>query len=134
MRGGIKPGPTVITPAPEDQQQGLVDGMACEPDEHMRRAICEKDKELGNYGPSQYNDRYLIWRNAGMLWQANGAPISGEIITPGEFYDRLCRTVKPEPPIRIGGHEVRFRKGSIKVGCTEVPNDIVRKVAERLVD
>ena len=126
--------PTVITPAPEDQPQGLVDGMACEPDEHMRKAIVEKAKELGNNGPRQYYDRYLIWRNTGMLWQANKAPIDGNIISPGEFYDRLCKAVKPEPPIRIGDYHVTFNKGSIQVGCTEVPNDIVRQVAERLID
>lgn len=29
---------------------------------------------------------------------------------------------------------VTFNNGSIQVGCTTVPNDIVRKVAERLKD
>ena len=123
---------TVITPAPEDQPQGLVDGMACEPDEHMRKAIVEKAREFGNNGPRQYMDRYLIWREEGMLWQASSSPIDGKVITPGEFYDRLCKTMTPEPPLFIGDQPVNFYKGNIKVGNIDISNEVVRKIAERL--
>ena len=124
---------TVIAPTSKDQTQGPVDGMACEPDEHMRRAIVEKAKELGNNGPRQYYDRYLIWRNAGMLWQANKAPIDGNVISPGEFYDRLCRA-KQEPPIFLFDQEVKFGKGYVQVGDQSVPNDTMRKIVERMLD
>lgn len=129
---------TVITPAPEDQPQGLVDGMACEPDEHMRAAIVEKAKELrlaaaysaGNHYPA------LVWfgQMEDCKKRDDCSTVGSHWITPGEFYDRLCKTAKPEPPIRIGGHDVKFDKGEITVGCTTVPNDIVRKVYERLKD
>lgn len=116
--------------------------MACEPDEHMRRAIVEKAKELG-MGDELYN--YSVSLNNGLQFNHGTSvrPLATNkshwhkrltYITPGEFYDRLCRTAKPEPPIRIGGHEVKFGKGEITVGCTTVPNDIVRKIAERLKD
>ena len=126
--------PTVITPAPEDNPEGLVDGMACEPDEHMRAAIVAKSVEIGSS-----SGKHPIWGNY-FYWDAQeykllqGDEAPSKPISPGEFYDRLCKTPKPEPPIRIGGHEVKFGKGEISVGCTTVPNDIVRKVAERLKD
>lgn len=129
----------VITPSPEDQPQGLMDGMACEPDEHMRRAIVEKAKELGfweevNGSELGHNPNVQFIRGVAM-GMINRNRIMGvrKFITPGEFYDRLCKTVKPELPIRIGGHDVVFNRGGIKVGCTEIPNDVVRKVYERLI-
>lgn len=128
---------TVIT-AHEDQQQGLVDGMACEPDEHMRRAIVEKAKELGMpeaYTPDCHYPA-LVWfkQMEDCRKRDDCSTVRRHWITPGEFYDRLCNTVKPEPPIRIGGHYVGFGKGEIVVGCTSIPNDIVRKIAEKLKD
>ena len=132
---------TVITPAPDDQPQGLVDGMACEPDEHMRRAIVEKAIELGlageNFAPPFGSNTGIQLRDGLLHRSWSKATVKTDklkYITPGEFYDRLCKTVKPEPSICIGGHEVKFGKGEITVGCTTVPNDIVRKVAERLKD
>ena len=128
--------PTVITQAPEDNPEGLVDGMACEPDEHMRRAIVEKAMELGwAKGTSNYpSKRIAYFSDCEVLQNADWIKDRTILITPGEFYDRLCKMPKPEPPIRIGGHEVKFGKGEISVGCTTVPNDIVRKVYERLND
>lgn len=128
---------TVITPAPEDQPEGLVDGMACKCDLEMRRAIVRKAKELGlvvSGLPESHADIHGIRVGPGASIVTNAREHGLNWITPGEFYDRLCRTVKPEPPIRIGGHDVNFRKGEIMVGCTTVTNDIVRKVAERLKD
>ena len=54
------------------------------------------------------------------------------IISPGEFYDRLCNTKAPEPPIYIDGYKVTFNSDSIKVGCTVVPNDIVLQIADKI--
>lgn len=125
---------TVITPAPEDQQQGLVDGMACEPDEHMRAAIVAKSVEIGSSsGKHPIWGKYFYW-DAQEYKLLQGDDTKSNPIPPGEFYDRLCRTSKPEPPICIGDYHVTFNNGSIQVGCTTVPNDIVRKVAERLKD
>lgn len=119
------------------QPKGLVDGMACEPDEHMRRAIVEKAVALGDGGA-----RLVLNNSFPIVWGGDLGYVSGgitdefvkQVITPGEFYDRLCKMLKPEPPIRIGGHDVKFDKGEITVCCTTIPNDIVRKIAERLKD
>lgn len=35
---------------------------------------------------------------------------------------------------KIGDNIVKFQKGKIKVGCTEVTNEIVRKVTSKLID
>ena len=126
--------PTVITPAPEDQPQGLVDGMACEPDEHMRAAIVAKSVEIGSSsGKHPIWGTYFYW-DSQEYKLLQGDDTTSKPIPPGEFYDRLCKTVKHEPRISIGDYHVTFNKGSIQVGCTTVPNDIVRKVAERLKD
>ena len=125
---------TVITPAPEDNPEGLVDGMACEPDEHMRAAIVAKSVEIGSSsGKHPIWGKYFYW-DAQEYKLLQGDDTTSKPIPPGEFYDRLCKTVKHEPRISIGDYHVTFNKGSIQVGCTTVPNDIVRKVAERLKD
>lgn len=119
---------TVITPAP--QTGGLEDGMACEPDEHMRRAIVEKADEIGISGSlGSYKDKRIgYWSKCRYLQNADGV-LDVNIISPGEFYDRLCRMSKPEPPIMIGGHKVEFEKdGDIKVGCTSVDFATLEKV------
>ena len=126
--------PTVITPAPEDNPEGLVDGMACEPDKHMRAAIVAKSVEIGSSsGKHPIWGKYFYW-DAQEYKLLQGDDTTSKPIPPGEFYDRLCKTVKHEPRISIGDYHVTFNKGSIQVGCTTVPNDIVRKVAERLKD
>ncbi len=34
----------------------------------------------------------------------------------------------------IGRYSVRIHPGKVKFGCTDVPNDLVRKIAENLID
>lgn len=126
---------TVITPAP--QTGGLEDGMVCEPDEHMRAVIIAKAKELG-YGvcgameedPSTW--RILAWRREDTKDDLTGNSRMDDgdhAIPPGEFYDRLCRMPKAEPPIMIGPREVKFENGGdIVVGCTNVDFATLEKV------
>lgn len=47
-------------------------------------------------------------------------------------YFALSITKKGPPLIRIDGKVIIFRAGRIAVGCTEVPNDVVREIAKRL--
>ena len=120
--------PTVITSKLQD--------LACKPDEYMRKAIIEKARKLGldvtnNAEHKPFGDG-ICWGRGKIAYVERRSAFN--YITPGEFYDRLCRTVKPEPPICINDYEVKFFTGNIKVGCTEVPNDIVRKIAKQLKD
>lgn len=122
----------VVTPVPA-QPEGLVDGMACEPDEHMRAAIAAKANELGRgfYGSDTYSPHPIGWGNGRLGFYGSGAssPFIKNLITPGEFYDRLCKTPKPEPPIMVGSREVRFENGGdIVVGCTNVDFATLEKV------
>lgn len=132
----------VVTPAP--QPEGLVDGMACEPDEHMLAAILAKAKELG-IGDSMAHVQFGL--NPNVQWcDKNGLRGLGpkdkvghywdtlKFITPGEFYDRLCKAKKPEPPIMIGSNAVEFNTGSITVGRTTIDNVTVRAIAAKLKD
>lgn len=129
---------TVITPAPGDKR--LVDGMACEPDEHMRRAIVAKAKELGlllgfgyvvdghpNYPGIAYH-KDVLGDRAPQIYEDRG-----EVYVPsGEFYDRLCCMKKLEPRIWISDDYVVFDKGSIQVGCAVISNDVVEQVYKLL--
>lgn len=127
---------TVITAAPKDQTRGLIDGMACEPDEHMRRAIVEKARELGfTDGAGHENIESLVYSHGqGQHSLLNDQPKNEGIwITPGEFYDRLCRT-EPVPQIFLFDQEVKFGKGYVQVGDQSVPNDTIRKIVERMQD
>ena len=83
-------------------------------------------KELGLAAKgSGYNDfPLLVWRPLELpypLKQTSWKASDKTIITPGEFYDRLC-AMPPQPkPIIIDGREVKYLKGGdIKVGCTTV--------------
>lgn len=127
----------VITPAP--QAEGLIDGMACEPDEFMRKAIVERASKmhllkgedmLGHFGYS-----YPISILNGMLGYNSYGPRCENIkslIPAGEFYDRLCR-MEPKPkPITIGGHIAEFRAdGSIRVGCTVIDSETMEMIIEQ---
>lgn len=131
----------VVTPTPAQEPEGLVDGMACEPDEHMRAAIVAKVDQLGIGGKGRW--RFADTSFPGIGW--NGWLIGDRLpkgmsgmaktwITPGEFYDRLCRMPKREPPIEVGDYTVQFNNGSIKVGCTIIDNATVRAIAAKLKD
>lgn len=120
----------------------LKDRLACRCDAPMRELIISEAKKrklyTGGMDPSnsmvhgiRVDDGMRIITDASSLEELRK---DYKIISPGEFYDRLCRTKKPEPPIRIGQNNVVFKRGSIQVGCTNVPNDIVRKVAAQLED
>ena len=105
---------TVITPAPS---KGLTDGMVCEPDEHMRKAIVEKAVELGNTKNAHLYDgaKTLIWRPIDRikLKQSEASSHGGPghtLIPPGEFYDRLCAMAPNEKPIMIGGNEASRKR------------------------
>jgi hypothetical protein len=126
---------TVISPAP--QQEGLREGDACEPDEHMRKAIIEKAVEMdltlhvsGNR--SEYPCLQMLEGKVSRMVPRNEVSAPRTFIPPGEFYDRLCR-MKPAPkPIRIDNREVVFSGGgNIKVGCTAVEWETLEAVYER---
>lgn len=36
--------------------------------------------------------------------------------------------------VKVGSYDVTFHKGAIKVGCTDVSNELVRKIASQLKD
>jgi hypothetical protein len=42
--------------------------------------------------------------------------------------------VTPDLPIRIGDYKLEIKEGHIKVGCTTIDNDLVRKIADNLID
>lgn len=135
---------TVITPAPQEEE-GLKEGMWCEPDEHMLRAILAKGKEVGIVEDESYG-MGVAYRADCEVLQDVGSKLAASLgfdkpVTPGEFYDRLCRMAKkpkPEPPIMIQSegntYPVNFNKGSVKIGCTVVSNETVRAIAGKLVD
>ena len=122
---------TVLTPAP---QEGLVDGMACEPDPHMRAAIIAKAKELGMTDGEGYDSislNQLIYRPNGS-WKLLQTHRAENLLPPGEFYDRLCRMTPNEKPILIDNREVKFTgSGNIKVGCTSIPWEVLEVVYTR---
>lgn len=120
---------------------GLVDGHSCEPDEAMRAAIVSRAKEMGmTDGEGYLPGMVLVYRRDMRPWSllqtASDSAMMAvyRLIPPGEFYDRLGRTPRQEPPMRAGGHDVTFRKGCVRVGCTVVPNSTVRDAVSRLVD
>lgn len=40
----------------------------------------------------------------------------------------------PKEWVSVGGDEVRFLKGKIKIGCQDVSNEMVRKIVKKLKD
>jgi hypothetical protein len=54
--------------------------------------------------------------------------------TPEAFIAKMRVTAKKPKPIKIDGHEVKYEKGQIKVGCQYIPNATVRAIAEKLID
>jgi hypothetical protein len=38
----------------------------------------------------------------------------------------------PTPAIMVGGNEVKFENGQIKVGCTVISNELVKQIAAKL--
>ena len=54
--------------------------------------------------------------------------------TPEAFIAKMRATAKQPNPIQIAEHTVEFRKGSIKVGCTTIPNATVKAIAQKLID
>lgn len=124
----------VVTPAPSTApSEGLVDGMACDPDEHMRAAIVAKAKHVGLTDGLGHDDAnvFVIRMRHNRLHLLNNPAPPFTMISVGEFYDRLCRMVKP---IKVGEHTVQFNPGSIKVGCTTIDNETVRAIAAKLRD
>lgn len=134
---------TVITPAPS-KEEGLNDRDACEPDEHMRAAIIAKAKEIGlASSDSVYNCIRIGYNVNCAVLQIADLLNNYRVIPSGEFYDRLCRMKKPEPPLVIkvgagnncGNWDVSYKKGRIKIGeCTYVPNEDIRTIASKLID
>ena len=124
---------TVITPAPAKEGEGLVDGDACECGIKMREGIRELANELGLNTYPECGTRRLAWTNNKVQGWC-GAP---NVITTEAFIAKMRVTAKlpkPEPPIVIDGHEVKYEKGRIKVGCQYIPNATVRAIAEKLID
>lgn len=61
----------------------------------------------------------------------------------GSIYSKLAEALQdadiypnryPEVPIRVGEYYVTFDKGSVRVGCMTVPNEVVKQIAAKLVD
>ena len=113
----------VYTPAP--QAEVLKGNVVCECGPAMRRAIVDMAKEkglaVGGVSPeSKGLDGVRLDEGSRVVTNAGGhAQLGGyTLISPGEFYDRLCAMPKA---IRIGDHTVEFKDGGdIKVGCTRV--------------
>lgn len=121
---------TVIAP-----YEGLTDGMACEPDEHMRKAIAAKAAELGrcaaDYGTANPN---LLMRGGVVhvtYKRDNHLVREKNWISPGEFYDRLCAMKPKEKPIMIDGEEVEFDEhGHASWNYTFFPAETIARMYE----
>lgn len=116
----------------------LSDGDACECSETMRKAIVELAGELGVrvaavFAPGEEGLNDCRWDGRCLIRARRGE--SGlKWMPPEEFIARMRATSALPKPIRIGEWNVEFQHGSIKVGCTTVPNEVVRKVVEGLKD
>ena len=133
---------TVITPAPA-QAGGLKEGDAVECGPAMRAAIIELAKELDvltyQHGGGQIDGlRYSCGQvlTAGMLrtWAERNGGKGLTIITPEAFIAKMRVTASQPKPITIDGHNVKWEKGCIKVGCQTITNDTVRAIAAKLID
>lgn len=40
----------------------------------------------------------------------------------------------PPPSMKVGDYVVRFRKGNIRFGCTEISNELAREIVSKLID
>lgn len=128
---------TVITPAPS---KGLQEGDSVECGPAMRAAIIELAQELGMavYSKTpESGSRYpsLTWS----LGELCGLPTNSKWSylkrhTPEEFIARMRVTACIPKPETIDGHKVEYHAGYIKVGCTKVPNDVVRAIHKKLVE
>lgn len=131
----------VITAAPE--AEGLKEGDAVECGPAMRAAIIELAKELGlnTCAASPENMRVICWYS-GRIDHVTEVPFeyagtSFVGTSPEAFMAKMRVTAalpKPEPPIKIDGHEVKWGKGVIKVGCQTINNETVRAIAAKLID
>lgn len=122
--------------------QGLEEGMATECSPAMRAAIIELAKELGigTGGVPPHDNRLLGVKctkySHGIEIVTKMAEGMGRhtLLTPEDFIAKMRATAKKPKPIKIGNDVVVFNKGSIKVGCTTIPNETVRAIADKLQD
>ena len=103
----------------------------------MRAEIIELARELGL--PMTVNAEISHSTGIGLSWkysQVNRWNFRGENnpITPEEFIARMRVTASIPKPEMIDGCTVEYHAGYIKVGCTNVPNDVVRAIHKKLVE
>lgn len=60
--------------------------------------------------------------------------IQEEVVITNVILDPEFKYPNPPKPLKIDGNIVVFKKGYVVVGCTEIENDIVRKIYEQLID
>lgn len=127
-----------ITPAPAPQEEeGLKEGDACEPDENMRKAIVDRAKASGLKTLDGYHAPYPLTWYMGRLCYTSGGPrceTISRLISVGEFYDRLCVTAKKPKLMSIAGHKVLATKGTVEIDDTVYANSTIRAIAEKLID
>lgn len=128
---------TVITPAPASEAEGLKEGDACEPDDHMRKAIVDKAKELGYCAMDGYqHGKPLLWYGDRLRY-ASGGPRCETIsktLSACAFYERLCVTAAPPKREMICGHWIKPSKGAVDIDGTVYSNTFIRNVSEKLID
>lgn len=117
--------------APPATPPPLSDGDACECSETMRKAIVELAGELGVrvatiFAPGLGGMNDCRWDGGCIIRAHKDASLNW--LPPEEFIARMRATAALPKPIRIGEWNVEFQQGSIKVGYTTVPNEVVRKV------
>ena len=88
---------------------------------------------INGYNGTIHSDRLYLSAGYGYLitfdrlFNINELRYSSNIIP---FRD--CFIKRQEPAIMVGGNEVKFENGNIKVGCTVVPNELVKQIAAKL--
>ena len=92
--------------------------------EEFERSGAYRSGFAGGDGYSNLEKEWKTIHNQPILW--------GKINTALHKADIIASTYKAEPTIMVGGNEVKFENGQIKVGCTVISNELVKQIAAKL--
>lgn len=80
---------------------------------------------------------FRLSRNRLLSWESSEHnPLALRFASISEMMDRLIPFGGDDVVVTADGrhHVATFEKGQVRIGCTVVPNETVRKIAERLKD
>jgi hypothetical protein len=92
--------------------------------EEFERSGAYRSGFAGGDGYSNLEKEWKTIHDPPILW--------GKINTALHKANIIASRYKAEPAIMVGGNEVKFENGQIKVGCTVISNELVKQIAAKL--